>query len=370
MAELELSKSKYKKDSIKEIKDGETNDENESKNKRKREEDDAKVNGETKPTTEESISDNDEDKKSKKKISSLSKEERKAKKAKKKAEKEELLAKVPKTDEHGIAYTKIQTKRMVKRAKRGLNPVPTEQEEYERMRMIKKEKAEEEMELAGMLHQREDEDLDGGGGDENDGEQSNEDSDVEGGEEEEEEEENEIDGDKNKLTKNTEERPKKKARSKPVPSDYTCMACKNKHQPLHWIYDCPDKIRKPGTNQLKKKQRGIHDPASRKVFISGLPFEAKAKEVEMYFEKEMKCGKVVYCKLLQFEDTKRCKGTGFLTFETDEGAQNALKLNDTVLTWPESHDIKDTSKGEKKQKELKLGVKKLMNRTVTKQSRS
>jgi RNA recognition motif-containing protein len=85
---------------------------------------------------------------------------------------------------------------------------------------------------------------------------------------------------------------------------------------------------------LKKKLRGIHDPASRKVFISGLPFDAKPKEVEMYFEKEMKCGKVVHCKLLQFEDTNRCKGTGFLTFETDEGAKKALKLNGTVLSLP------------------------------------
>ncbi len=82
----------------------------------------------------------------------------------------------------------------------------------------------------------------------------------------------------------------------------------------------------------------------------------------------MKCGMVVHCKLLQFEDTNRCKGTGFLTFETDEGAKNALKLNGTVFSLPAAKDDKKkTKKGnEKAQKELRLGVKKVLNRTVTK----
>ena len=29
---------------------------------------------------------------------------------------------------------------------------------------------------------------------------------------------------------------------------------------------------------------GVHDPDSRKVFVSGLPFDIKTKEVQMYFE--------------------------------------------------------------------------------------
>jgi RNA recognition motif-containing protein len=164
-------------------------------------------------------------------------------------------------------------------------------------------------------------------------------------------------------------RPKKKARTKEVPADYVCRACNNEIKPLHWIYDCPNKLYKPGTNKVKKGLRGINDPDSRKVFISGLPFDAKTKEVEMYFEKEMKCGKVVHCKLLQFEDTKRCKGSGFLTFETDEGAQKALKLNGKVLSLPtkdEDGKKKSSKKQTKQQKELRLGVKKLLNRTITK----
>jgi len=309
----------------------------------------------------------------------LDKDDRKAKKAKKKAEKEELMNKVPKKDENGISYTKVQIKRMMKRVKRGLDPVPTEEEERQRIRQLKLDKREEEDELAGLFYKKaarheekgsdddeesddnngNNEDDDDGGGDEQGNNNSDNDDDNE-----------DDDDDENDYPKvESIERPRKKPRSKAVPSDYTCMACNNKHEPLHWIYDCPDKIYKPGANKLKKKLRGIHDPASRKVFISGLPFDAKTKDVEIYFEKEMKCGKIVQCKLLQFEDTKRCKGTGFLTFETDEGAKNALKLNGTVLSLPESKDDKkkkNSSNSSSEKKELRLGVKKLLNRTITK----
>merc|ERR1719223_857792 len=46
---------------------------------------------------------------------------------------------------------------MLKRVKRGLDPVPTEKEERERIRQIKLEKKEEEEELAGMLYKRDNE---------------------------------------------------------------------------------------------------------------------------------------------------------------------------------------------------------------------
>lgn len=327
---------------------------------------------------EENISEMKEGKE-KKKI--LTKEERKLKKAEIKAEKERLLSKVPKTDEDGISYTKVQIKRMLKRVKRGLDPVPTEEEERERARQIKADKYQEEKELAGILYTKETEDKRSNDGEEeqNDVDMEQEENDNNGEddvEEERKQETEEEDQEEHNQSYSTDniQRSKKKARTKVVPSDYVCMACNNKNQPLHWIYDCPDKIHKPGANKLKKSLRGLHDPASRKVFISGLPFDARTKEVEMYFEKEMKCGKVVQCKLLQFEDTKRCRGTGFLTFESDEGAKKALKLNGTVLTLSEQNKKdekkkKSANNNVKKQKELRLGVKKLMNRAVTQRSR-
>jgi hypothetical protein len=287
------------------------------------------------------------------------------------------LDKVPKTDKDGIAYTKIQIKRMVKRVKRGLDPVPTEEEERERKRQIRLDKQEEEQELAGMLYtKKEDEEKEleeEPNENEKEDDDNNNDDDDDDDDDDVEMEEKEAPQVKKKVesSENIQKRPKKKARTKEVPADYVCSACNNKHKPLHWIYDCPYKVNKPGTNKKKKHLRGIHDPASHKVFISGLPFDVKAKEVEMYFEKEKKCGKVVNCRLMQFEDTKRCKGTGFLTFESETAAKAALKLNGTLLSWPSSDDEgskKKKSGGDKKKvkKELRLGVKKLLNRTVTK----
>jgi hypothetical protein len=304
----------------------------------------------------------------------LTKEERKELKAKKKAAKEAALAQVPKVDEDGISYTKIQIKRMVKRVKRGLPPVPTEQEERDRIKRLKTEERETQDELAGMIYKAEENGKVGSDVDEDDMDRVDDDDDVD--KDVDVEENSESDGKEDDTEEKVQPKcyeasdidskaHKKKKRAKAVPADYTCFACKNKHTPLHWIYDCPDKIRKPGSNNIKKKQRGVHDPSSRKVFVSGLPFEAKSKDIEAYFEKEMKCGKVVHCKLLLFEDTKRCKGNGFITFDTDESAKKALKLHGTTFSLPE-----EVGAGAKKKtrKELKLGVKKVLDRTQTKTS--
>jgi len=263
----------------------------------------------------------------------------------------------------GIAYTKIQIKRMVKRVQRGLAAVPTEQEENERKRRLRAENKETQDELAGMIFKKDgekeepsdvektdEEDVDGDDGDDDDGD----DNDAEGSDGE------EINDDEQEIISESTPPPKKKPRSKAVPDDYVCFACKNGHSPLHWIYDCPDKLYKPGTNKVSKKLRGVHDPSSRKVFLSGLPFEAKTKDVKKYFEIDMKCGKVVDCKLLVFADTKRCKGNGFLTFDSDEAAKKALKLHGT----PFSMDM-DIEEDKKSKKQLTLGVKKVLNRRQT-----
>jgi len=300
----------------------------------------------------------------------LTKEERKESKLRKKAEKDAALANVPKVDEHGITYTKIQIKRMVKRVKRGLPPVPTEQEERERIRRLRLEQKETEDELAGMIYKsKDDEDEEIDGDVDNEDFDKEDDENIEGNETEkgdvEDEQKMAEDVNMNEAESNERKPQCKKARTKVVPSDYMCFACKNRNTPLHWIYDCPDKIRQPGTNKVKKKLRGVNYPSSRKVFVSGLPFEVKGKEVEAYFEKETKCGKVVHCKLLLFEDTKRCKGNGFVTFDTDEGAKKALKLNGTIFPSIEDADKKGA---DKPRKQLKLAVRKVLDRTKTRKN--
>ena len=306
------------------------------------------------------------------------KELRRAKKAAKKAEKETLLQQVPTKDEHGISYTKIQIRRMMRRVKAGLPPVPTEEEERERLRQISIEKKEEEDELAGMLFQRKGEE------DYNDEEEEKDDQDEVSEHDDDDDNDDNVNADKEESTHQEEEeeeeeetkiRPmkKKKCRSKAVPADYVCMACKNKHQPAHWIYDCPDKIFQPGTNHVSKKNRGIHNPSDKKVFVSGLPFEIKVRQLHTYFENEHKCGKIAHVKLLTFDDSKRCKGQAFLSFESEDGAKKALKLNGNVVDWKQENDDdndpmskkkKKSKKGmtEKKEKQLRLSVSKVHSR--------
>lgn len=296
------------------------------------------------------------------------------------AAKEALMEKVPTRDEHGIAYTKIQIRRMLRRVKRGLPPVPTEQEENERRREMKLEKELEQKEWADMIYQKDNDETD----DREDDDAANE---KEVGEYSDEEEiyvsENEVEASSETLTtsENKDEtsfplpvleslKTKKKARrTKPVPPDYVCMACHGKHQPSHWIYDCPDKKTMPGTNQKSTKgTKGVHDPDARKVFVSGLPFEIKQKEVEEYFESNTG-GKVVHCKLLTFEDTQRCKGNAFVTFDTEDHAKIALKMNGNIFERKEKKKKIEGNEEDEKQKtkkQLKLGVTKVLNRLKTK----
>jgi hypothetical protein len=292
----------------------------------------------------------------------------------KKKEKAELMAKVPQKDEHGIAYTKIQIRRMMKRVKRGLPPLETEAEEQERRRQDALMRKEEELELAGMIYKKENDDQrnnDGsvgtGGSEDEDGNSEDDDNDDDDAEENPAnlDQEHETSVDAVPLP------PKKKTkRSKPVPDDYVCSACQNKHPEPHWIYDCPDKVTMRGTNQKKKKLRGLHDPDPKKVFVSGLPFDAKEKDVQSMFQS---CGKVASCKLIKFEDTGRCKGQGYVTFDSEKGAAEALKLSGTIIdAAAATSDSKknkkkkgDDSSSPTKRKELKIKVSKVLNRKAT-----
>jgi len=277
-------------------------------------------------------------------------------------ERQALLEKVPKVDADGIAYTKLQLRRMVKRIQKGLCPIPTPQEQHElRLRELELQK-EDEVEMAGMVYNK---------------------SEVTGRKEEadypdEEEtcddiEQVEVDDEQDEpdpfVPSKTNPQPpsKKTKRSKPVPPDYTCMACSIHAD--HWIYDCPNKVTKRGTNLVAKKLRGIHAPDARKVFVSGLPFEMKQRDVESLFAA---CGKIAHCKLVTFADTGRCKGQAFISFDTDEGAKLALKLNGQALaneTAPKKKGKKEapsTGGTEEHRKELKLKVTKVLNRVQTK----
>ena len=291
------------------------------------------------------------EKKHKSKDKKLTKEEKKA--AKKLAE-EELLAKLPKVDSDGIPFNKIQIRRMKRRVKHGLDPIPTEEEERE----IARRKEEEKREVEELFADQ----------------KNNGESDDEGDEKEDvgsDEEPGENESDAEEEDKPVKQQPVyKKARTKPVPPDYVCSACQNKPAggefTPHWIYDCPNKITKRGCNTKSKKTRGLTDPPSRKVFVSGLPFDVTERGVKEYFDK---AGEVVHIKLLKFEDSQRCKGQGILTFDTDNGAKAALKFNGEIWTQEEGPKKKKKKVEKKESKELRLKVSKVLNRFVTKKQK-
>ena len=238
---------------------------------------------------------------------SSGKVDRATRKAIKKEQKEALMAKIPKLDPDGIPYNKIQIRRMLRRVKHGLDPVATEEEEKEIREREKREKAEEERLLFAERNDEGDqeEDNDGDKDDEADGFKSDR-------EEVDEEEEATAKKESAQAVPRKSHNPpsKKTKRNKPVPPDYICQACQNNLPDFtpHWIYDCPNKVTQRGCNSVAKKLRGLHDPPSRKVFVSGLPFECTEGHVKRYFEKNMNVAdatesiELVHCKLLKFED--------------------------------------------------------------------
>lgn len=324
----------------------------------------------------------------------LSKEARKARRAKRK----ELLERVPKTDENGISYTKQQLRRMAKRVARGLDPVETEKEKQERLKADAQLRREEEAELAGIVYRKEnpaedfddDDDDDGDGDGEDSGNNgeiiSNEDlhnQDVdESGAALSEEKQDKFDHFRAASSVVTPTK-KKSRRNKPVPADYVCSACKK--QSLHWIYDCPDKVTRRGTNQqattAKGRRRaaaaaaatgdevaGVHDPDARKVFVSGLPFSMKRGDLMKLMAP---CGQIAKTKLLQFPDTGRCKGQAYVTFASKEGAKKALALSGSMIdNDTDSGEGQKTKSSSNRRKQLKLKVTKVLNRLVTQASSS
>ena len=322
-----------------------------------------------------------------------SKEEKRIAKKKRKLE---LQSQLPTHDDDGIPYSKIQKRRMLRRIKHGLHPIPTPEEENEIRVREKRERAEEE--LLYVEGKREEDDVE----EEvvaTDGEVVEGDNDEIVNEEDNNTSTTTQPSTTLATTKKKHHNPPSKGtkRNKPVPPDYICMACQNK--PLnttttatakeeftpHWIYDCPLKQTKKGCNAISKKLRGLHDPPERKVFVSGLPFDCDEGSVKRFFDDGMSSGdggggELVHVKLLKFEDSKRCKGQAFLTFDTDEGALLAIeRMNGSV--WKDVDDpgmsskkMNNKKKGgkneeEEKKKELRLKVTKVLNRFVTKKKK-
>jgi len=320
-------------------------------------------------------------------------EERRAKKARKQKAKLERLNSLPKVDADGIPFTKIQIRRMLRRVKNGLDPIPTEEEEREiREREMREKKEEERLYSAEAEADGSDGDAPGVGG-----EAEVKSADPSGGGQpagEEEEDKPSVEQDHATRLAGLIEQymrdgppPKKQPTSakssKPVPDDYVCQACGNALVPYlgpHMIYDCPMKQTKRGCNQIAKRLRGLNAPSDHKVFVSGLPFDCTESKVKLYFEESAKALQVVHVKLLKFDDSKRCKGQAFVTLDSSDGARAAMGLSGQSWREVDEPGAKGKSRGKSNKKgdgddannagkELKLKISKVLSRTLTKKGK-
>ena len=316
----------------------------------------------------------------------------------------------------GVPFGKAQLRRMRRRVKHGLSPIASVEEEREIREREARERREEERLYAASGAGDEEEDEEAGEVEEDaaasasasasagDGDRASEGAEDGASADDAGEragEEGDRGGAETKERKRHNPPSKGTKRAKSVPPDYVCRACGNDAAfPPHWIYDCPKKVTTKGCNTVAKRLRGLHDPPSRKVFVSGLPFDTEEAGVRRFFEKGVRSSgaatsrdgdedenvdladsdlELVHLKLLKFEDSKRCKGQAFLTFASDGAARRALRLNGAA--WEEAEAEAGakkrkkrktgagdggTEEGGEKKKALRLKVTKVLNRSVTK----
>jgi RNA recognition motif-containing protein len=74
--------------------------------------------------------------------------------------------------------------------------------------------------------------------------------------------------------------------------------------------------------KTKEESRNDGKPPSKRVFVGNLPFDATEAIIQSHYEK---CGSIGTLKLATFEDSGKCKGYGWVTFDVLEGAQNCVR---------------------------------------------
>lgn len=74
--------------------------------------------------------------------------------------------------------------------------------------------------------------------------------------------------------------------------------------------------------KTKEESRNDGKPPSNRVFLGNLSFDTTEDSLKEHFEK---CGAIAMVKVAQFEDSGKCKGYAWITFEELEGAKNAVQ---------------------------------------------
>lgn len=119
--------------------------------------------------------------------------------------------------------------------------------------------------------------------------------------------------------------------------------------------------------KTKEETRKDGKPPSTRVFLGNLSFDTTEDSLKEHFEK---CGAIVNVKVATFEDTGKCKGYAWITFEELEGAESAVRgftrIEEPLSDASESEDEDDSDTGPKikKMKTRKWWVNKIKGRPL------
>jgi len=101
------------------------------------------------------------------------------------------------------------------------------------------------------------------------------------------------------------------------------------------------------SDDKKTHEESKRDDHKLKIFIGGISFKSTKESLEKAFSG---CGKVADVFIPKFRDSDKIKGIAFITFETEEAVEKALKLDDTEVDGRKVR-IERSSNQEKKKKE-------------------
>lgn len=118
--------------------------------------------------------------------------------------------------------------------------------------------------------------------------------------------------------------------------------------------------------KTKEESRRDGKLPSKRVFMGNLSFDVTKEGLKEHFEK---CGPVADVMIATFEDSGKCKGYGWITFDELEGAQNAVRGYAMIEDEPSDaedsdSEVEETVKTVTKPKTRKWWVNKIKGRPV------
>lgn len=125
---------------------------------------------------------------------------------------------------------------------------------------------------------------------------------------------------------------------------------------------------KPKTEEAGEGDKALKskNPPNKRIFVGNLSFDVTKEDLRTHFEQ---CGEIADLHMATFEDSGKCKGYAWVTFETEEASTSAVKgfifkEEKTKKKKKESVDSSDEEVNEKKSKNRKWFVNKLMGREL------